>query len=525
MADRRLRVLHRGTDDAADTDALVQKLDDTTIEIRVGEEQPDRGVELLAEALTDLLCRVFPRIQITCAPGAEADASLPPGPSELAARLEEVRRHGVEPHAPRAPDVTVHVGPRGNAADLHVDGAGWQAYIGTRPSELARAPGEAACVGPLSAACRGAAWAYLLAMRDLVPAGDVPDSVYWSGLDYSSDERPIAVPEVDWHPALDAVLVGAGSIGGAATFSFARTVDLRGRLDVVDPQCLEAGNFDRAILAPRALSDAEPAKVQVAVDALSHLASLDAVPHEKTVADFVASRPREATLPLTLCAVDSVPARRSIQDCLPFEVINAACDPTNSVVSGHRTGSGACLMCLFMKRLLDREQTLYRMIARSTNLNERMVIAMMAGRAPLQRAHLREIEGFRGLPRGALADYEGRTLRSLWHGELVYGGHTIQTSSGGAVVVAAPWVTALAGFLLASEALKAGAPALLTNRLGPWRAGEPAAKYEENPYASPRFGLLTAPTRWEGEQCLCNSPRRRRLMIERYGLSPDEYPI
>lgn len=524
MADRRLRVLRRGADGETDDAGVLQALDETTVEIRLAGDRPDWGTQLVAEALADLLGRLFPRIAVRCDPDARSDERLPPGPERLLARLEATRAHGVEPREAGTPAVTVQVGAGDEPADLYVDGGGWQGYVGTSPSRLPRDEPTAATIGPLSAAARAAAHVYVLAMRDFGGGREPPASVYWSGLGYVHAADPIAMPAPEWSPYVDAVLAGAGSVGGAAIYLLARTPRLQGRLDIADPQSLEPTNPDRAILATAPVSAREEAKADVAVESLRHLDGLTAQPHVTDLGGFLASRPREQPLPLTLCAVDSVHARRSIQDCLPLELINAACDPSDSVVSVHRTGTGPCVMCLFMKRILDREQALFRLIARNTNLNERMVGGMMANSTPLDRRILEGVENFRGLPRGALKDYEGRTLRQLWHGELVYGGHQISTESGAVVAVAAPWVTAFAGFLLASEALKAGDPLLEAYRLGP-RGALGAGRYGESTYGSPAYGQLTQPERWPGEQCLCNSPRRRSLIIERYELSPDEYPI
>jgi hypothetical protein len=524
MTDRRTRVVRRGAGGQVDDGPLLEKLDETTIEVRLP-EAPDWSTQLVAEALVDLLSRLFPRLRINCPAEARSDPRLPPGPDNLHQRLEQVRGHGVSPEAPGEAGFVVGVGPGSDAADLYVDGDGWVAYLGTVPSDLGRAEAGSAVVGPLAAACRGAAHAFQLAMSGLGPALDVPRSTYWSGLNFSFGPTPLDVAERTWIPELDAVLVGAGSIGGAAVYSFARTPDLRGELQVVDPQTLVSTNPDRALLATAAVSDAERVKAEVAAEALGHHHDLRVGSHECRLDEFVAARPREDVLPLVLCAVDNLEARRSIQDCLPLDLINAACDPANSVVSGHRTGSGPCVMCLFMSRIMDREQALFRLIARETGLmNERMVAGMMAARAPLGRQHLRAIEDFRGLPDGALADYEGKILRDLWHGRLAYGEQRIETEQGAVVEVAAPWVTALAGVLLASEALKAGAPTLNADRLGPL-PGAPGIRYGESVYASPEFSQLTTPRRWSGEECLCNSPWRRRLIVERYGLEQADYPI
>lgn len=523
MADRRLRVVRRGAGGHVDDAAILGALDATTVEVRLASGEPERGAQLLAEALVDLLGRLFPRIRIACAREARSDDRLPPGPELLIERLERARTHGVTPQTPDATTITVHVGPGTGPADLYADGDGWQAYLGTVPSRLPHSEAGAETIGPLAAACRAAAHVYLLAMRNHLSAGVPPGSLYWSGLCYVSGPDPLPVKSPLWEPRVDAVLAGAGSIGGAAVYSFARTPGLTGAVDVVDPQQLEEDNPDRAILATAEVSAAGEAKADVAVAALNHLEPFKATAHQTDLAGFVASRPRQQMLPLTLCAVDSVKSRRAIQDCLPLELVNAACDPADSVVSGHRTGAGPCVMCLFMKRILDRERALFRLIARATNLNERMVAGMMATRVPLDRQHLRGIEDWRDLPRGALKDYEGRTLRDLWHGQLVYGGNRVRTPSGALVAVAAPWVTAMAGFLLASEALKRGDASLHPYRLGP--ESELGIRYAESVYGSPAFAQLTRPERWHGEQCLCNSPRRRSLVIERYGLAPDEYPI
>ena len=523
MLDRRLRVIRRGAGGAVEDQEVIALLDATTIRVRLAGE-PGWGVELAAEALIDLLARVFPRIEVVVDPAIESDARLPPGPTRLAERLQQARAHGVEPREPGAPAVTVHVGPGAEAADLYVDGHGWQAYLGRQPSQLPRDVADELPFGPLAAAARGAAHAFQLATQELIPAPDPPVSIYWSGLDYSSAAAPLTIASAAAGCRLEAVLAGAGSIGGAAVYAFARTPRLSGRLDVADPQALEAGNFDRALLATAERSRREETKASVATAALAHLPGFVAEPHVRDLAAFVAARPREQPLPLTLCAVDSREARRAIQDCLPRELVNAACSPLDSVVSGHLTGAGPCVVCLFMADWMNAEQVRYRLIARATRLPEETVLAWMTQNHQLGVHELREIAGRRGLDRGAFDDYAGVTLAELWRRELVYGGVEVTTASGAVVVVAAPWVTALAGFLLAGEAYKRGDAGLGAFRLGPY-AGAPGLHYRESVYGSPALAQLTNPARWPDHACLCNSPRRRRLIVERYGLAEDEYRI
>jgi hypothetical protein len=168
-----------------------------------------------------------------------------------------------------------------------------------------------------------------------------------------------------------------------------------------------------------------------------------------------------------------------------------------------------------MPDLLNRDLIKNRLIAKETGVPEQAVNELRVRRMPLTAPHLNQIEEHRGLARGALARYLRQTIDDLWNEALLYGATPVTTNNT-TVAVAAPYVTALAGVLLAGEALKAGTPALAEYRLGP--AG-PATKYDESPYATPSYGQLSNPPRWPTSECLCRSTRRLRILRQRYGLS------
>lgn len=513
MTDPRLRVTQRGS---AGEQAIVAALDNATVRLLIGGDGDRRDVQLMLLAMVDLLGRVFPRIEVV---GADAPAhpDLPPGPPTLSDRVEQARANGVDPLDPQQPSVTVAVGRVDDEADLYIDGTGWQSYLGTRPSRLDVAAG-AVPVGALAVACRGAAHTFAAATGSLFTAIAPPAAAYSSALTWSSSETPLEEPADLSVGRLDAALVGAGSVGGAAVYALARTPRLAGVLDIIDPQTLEPGNFDRALLAGRLLAAGRPDKSTVAADALEHFApALDARAHRMTVGEFVASRPRETPLPRVLCAVDSARARRSLQDCLPLEVINAACWQAEIALSGHVTDRGPCVCCLHMRELLDAENIQAKLIARATGINFLQVVVMLAQRAPLDIQALRFIEMRTGRPAGSLTNYAGRQLIELWREQLLYGAATLSSPDGTVAAVAAPWVTALAGILLAGEALKSTSGELARWRLGPPN-DSPAIKYAENPYNRPTDALLSRPERWEGDECLCRSPRRLELLRRRYGL-------
>ncbi len=309
--DRRLRLISAGTEE--ERWRIIAALDDPTIRIVLG-PQPGLTEQLLAIALCDLLGRVFPRIAVDGTEGIDADPGLPPGPGVLAERIEQGGGHG---HRPLAAGEHASLTHRGRPRRRHRRPARrrrrWQSYIGTQPSRLPAEGRGVLPVGPLIAACRGAAHAFAQLLAELRPALDLPAGVYSSALTYRHSEEPLEAPGAVYQGTLDDVLVGAGSVGGAFAYLLARVSGLSGDLAIVDPQTLEADNLDRAILANAADAVAERVKAHVARDALSHLPDLRVDARQLTIAQYLASRPREQPLPPWCRAVDSSESRREIQ--------------------------------------------------------------------------------------------------------------------------------------------------------------------------------------------------------------------
>jgi hypothetical protein len=237
---------------------------------------------------------------------------------------------------------------------------------------------------------------------------------------------------------------------------------------------------------------------------------------------FMAEGPRVATLPILLWAVDCVASRREIQDTMPLQAIDAACGTDQVSCSGHRTDDGPCIYCLHIEGILDSQRIKYRLIAQATGFAETVVIPLLLQETALTDQHLRAIEAHRRahgdtVPVGAFDDYRGKPLETLYREKFLYGEALVSTGDGGQAAVAAPFITALAGFLLAAETLKAcGGADYARYRLGP--AGEVATMYREDPWGSPNNALLLNPQRWPTHECLCRSPLRLRILKTRYGL-------
>lgn len=510
MTDHRFRLLH-GRDD--DTSAVAARLDETGIRVQLPEGQPAWSHQIVGLTLVELLGRLFPRISVVVADDAVADPKLPPGPDGLVDRFVAARQRGGLPvNDADDPSIVIGVGGREDDATFHVDGDGWESYVGTVPSRLAASTDSNVPTGPIAAACRVAALTFDRVLRSTVR--QPPQSAYSSLLTYEVSENPLGHQDAV-APTVDAVQVGAGSIGGAAAYALARVPGAEGQLVVVDPQDLEPHNHVRALLVSQTDSAAGRAKLDLVGEALRHHDALDVIPHKASVSDYHASLPHDHIFPTVLAAVDSAPSRRAIQDCLPLVVVNAACHPHEVTVSGHVTGQGPCVCCLHMKDILDARKVRMRLIADATGMNELMVAELLTAGAPLNLAHVRGIAKHRGIGEADLNHFQGKTLDDLWREELLYGAAAIATESGSAVAVAAPFVTALGGTFLASELLKRGDANTRDRALGPDGS---FIKYVENPYASPLFADRDSPPRWEGSECICRSTRRMRILTQRYGL-------
>lgn len=518
--DPRIRIV-RGHGVAAE--AILARLDQP-IEISLPPGRVSLRTQLLALSLTEILARVFPRIRFRGELDQAAATGLPPGPPTLRERLEGARQRGHRPLllATNGENVavTVCVSQTG-AGDLYVDAAGWQSYLGRAPSRLP-ASDDALPVGPLCAAARAAAQVFRTVLGDLLPpAPDMLESCYWSALDYAASAEPLAQPPTVAPTRVDAVFAGLGSVGGAAVYLLRHMPELSGELSLVDPQVLEHRNYVRALLADFDSAAAGLRKGEVAKAALGHHAALTATAHCEPFAEYVAARAPDAPLPLVACSVDTIRDRRSIQDAMPLEIVNAACSTSNVVVSGHRTDDGPCLYCIYIEQVLDKDNILVRLIARRTGLAVNELSAALAQGALLPQHVLARIAHHNDLPAGAFDAYLNRPLIELYRAELVYGESPV---ADGSAAVAAPFITALAGFLLAVEVLKASTPALHPFRLGPQgelRAldGTRPTKYEEAVFSSPLDALLMSLPRWETPACLCRSERRLGLMRARYGLT------
>ena len=114
----------------------------------------------------------------------------------------------------------------------------------------------------------------------------------------------------------DAALVGAGAVANGFLRA-ARHLRIDGELTVVDPKVVGNGNPNRCLYFDEVDVDS-PKAVRLCEKAQADFADLRLDPVEGTFAELVKSRGRVRR---AIVAADSRGARRSIQKCLPLEVL------------------------------------------------------------------------------------------------------------------------------------------------------------------------------------------------------------
>jgi hypothetical protein len=518
QVDGRLRFLRGLRQDGSvlTEEAVLRRLDQTPIAVVLGRDAAGQlDTQVTALTAVNLLARLFRRLTIVAPDGVDVDARLPfvegplgPALARFAGRVHADVRAAAGP-AP-ADALSLHVadtaspsGPR----DVYCRGTGWLARVSDQPVPLTAAADENP-IGPLVAAALGVAEVFKRVFGDVLPRVMHAEKLAFSALTFQvGDEDP--GPPVARLRLPDTMLVGAGSIGSAFLWGLAHVGRAVGRLTVVDPDALERHNPDRAILVLDDTAARGVEKAPWAVEAVqAWVPGVTMRPFVGTIRAYVDTLNPDYRLPLAISAVDSIESRRDIQDALPGAILNASTGPTNVEVSHHGAlGERPCLYCLYLPDVLARSRVQVAMDRSGFGQKDVAEMLVPDSRRRLTPDNVRGIERHHGLAAGALQAYVGRRLAELLDDHLWYGQAPVQTDYGQALVTTA-FVSALAGFLLLAETLKAADPTLAGHRL--------SGVYQQDLLGVPN-GYVYAGDRDATGYCLCHSPLRRRLWREKYG--------
>lgn len=179
------------------------------------------------------------------------------------------------------------------------------------------------------------------ALSGALPFGQ-PDpfvlSLHEFGIDWSAVSEPISLDHT--------YIAGAGAIGCGFLWA-ARHLNLRGRLEIVDDDCVSSGNLNRQVWFD--INDIGKSKAfQLAMKCNSQVSPLTLIPRQCRLQEL-SEKSDDAWLRRLIVAVDSRRARRSLQNEFPREVFDASTTDIREAVIHHhiQPTSHACLSCIY----------------------------------------------------------------------------------------------------------------------------------------------------------------------------------
>lgn len=301
--------------------------------------------------------------------------------------------------------------------------------------------------------------------------------------------RPVDVGEC-W-------LLGAGAVGCAVLWTL-RDLPVSGRLHVVDPKRVTAGNLNRQILFSE--SDVNHWKADAAVArAKALLPALELVPHVTTFQTAFGGQP----VARVLVGLDSREVRQEVQRELPAEVFDASTTGALEALFhyNHVSEKQACLECVYPTRA-DK-------LAQSRHVAEGLGLTLDEVQAPFITVEVAEklAANFSHL---VLDKLVGRAISSVYRENCAAA--VLRTPGGEQFLAPFAFVSILAGGLLAMHLVSR-----LQGVAAPYNLWPVSAWAPPFPHARERRGQRAG--------CFCTSTAYRRVADRHWGVTsqPDSH--
>jgi molybdopterin/thiamine biosynthesis adenylyltransferase len=255
----------------------------------------------------------------------------------------------------------------------------------------------------------------------------------------------------------DAVLVGAGGVGNGLMWGL-QELDLEGRLTIVDPKKISAGNLNRCLFFR---------EEDIGEDKATLLASRTTRPGLEVdgfVGSFAELRALRGRVRRVFTTPDSREARRSVQGELPLEVLDASTTGSSAVVvhSHRQPTDGACLACIYPHIPLEDHRLTHIAEGLGLNLHE-------VRRGFVDEQIARKLATLN--PNRDPASLIGRAFETIYKEQCGQG--ILLNAAGQQAVAPLAFVSNLAGALLALELVRYETPPIGSRSnyltLDPWR--------------------------------------------------------
>jgi hypothetical protein len=461
---------------STDLERVIRRMDSIEIQVR-----GDGASAPILLSIVNLLARLFPNVTVEA---PHVHVSVPifgnGSLSHIARKLAVDLRSSAPPSATRK--IVIDTGTKEPGADIYVTADAWTLALSRSPLEICSHTGLAQS----AAAALAASEAFREALPEVPGVRLGSEPLFWNLLDYRNSP---ARESLSLSP-VEAVCFGAGSVGSSILYSLLLG-DSYGHLVFVDPDLLSSRNRFRY---PLWLAHNRESKAHW-IERMARGSRIKVEGFAEKAEDFIYAHPQPIST--VVAAVDSVSARRDICDALARTTLNVGVDGLRFHVSRHHFGDGyACSYCQYVDvdKLLD-EPGVYQEL---TGLDERRVRELLGG-AKLLLDDLQLMIDKGKLPRETtFSELVGGRLQDALRIRL-YQQAVIPVDSG-TVAIAAPFVSALAGCILAAELQKLAAKRedlLLNRRVDIDCSGFPT-------------GLQSRALEDLSGRCLCHSDFRRR---------------
>jgi hypothetical protein len=465
---------------AAGAGAVREALDGLRPVVRVEPTLPPLAANA-AGALLSILLRVHPHTEL------EGDAECGPNPwgairlAEIVDMLGPVRPEASMRHFR---DVVITVGQT-RPGDLAVGGDDWNVALGAEPL-----PVRSAGIGLGIHAGAAFAAAEVLKLA-LIPLGLVavrlPDHFRWNLIDHRM--APVALDHALGVPP-PLLMAAAGSVNSSAAAQI-MGFGAGTSVTVVDPD-----DFDpvrNPYRYPAAVPGVHGPKADWVAEMLRS-GGWRATARPGDVAGWVTSMPRPGFDGILISSVDSVDGRADVADVLARTTLSAGVDGLALHLQHESAlGEAACPYCDFVSA--GHPITQIEQWAGLTGLGAARVAVLIAG-TPLTEADVALVVAAGCVSQDAAPDLVGRRLNDLIG--RVYAEAAVPIAGADPIRVSAPFVSWIAGTLIAAEVAKAAAGLPLIDR-----------RADLDMSGVPPGAVRRLPRDPTG-RCLCASPWRRR---------------
>ena len=238
----------------------------------------------------------------------------------------------------------------------------------------------------------------------------------------------------------DTVLAGGGGVANGFLWA-AEELPITGELVIADPKTVRPGNCNRCLYFRPEDDGAFKAEL---LAVRFRRPGLTVVPFVGTVHEYCLSRP-DQKIRRVLTTVDSRAARRSIQDELPAEILDASTTDTSEVIvhSHRQPNSNACLSCIYAH--IPAEDQRENHIAEALGITladakKKVIDEELAGKLVAQHPDLHQ------------AELIGMAIDTLF--KMKCGGGNLKTPAGKQAAAPFAFISNLAGALLALELVR-----------------------------------------------------------------------